>query len=358
MSLFRNVREKNDHIETLRGIAILLVIAGHVIGSDSGGGMKVSDNSVWRYLYCLFENIRMPLFTVISGWVYSMRPLGSDSSYRTFITKKIRRLLFPMIFVGGSYFIIQCIIPNTNTDSDLGDLWRIFIFPNSVYWYLPALFLIFSLFALADSHGMMSDIRKCISVFIFSLVLCYAQVLNIIPDNVPNVFAFKGACYLAPFFVMGIALQRFRTLLCGKQALRIYAAGFITGIILQQIYFFNPESFPLYSRLYLKVPIGIISVCMLMSLSFSTSKLNKIASYSYSLYLFHAFGTAGGRIILNRFGITESTVVFAVSFLFAILLSIFLEETMKRNRITAALFLGRSFKRKIFIPEISTHEMR
>ena len=33
-------QEKNLSIETLRGIAILLVVVGHVIGSGPGGGMK------------------------------------------------------------------------------------------------------------------------------------------------------------------------------------------------------------------------------------------------------------------------------------------------------------------------------
>ena len=33
--------EKNLSVETLRGIAILLVVVGHVVGSGPGGGMKI-----------------------------------------------------------------------------------------------------------------------------------------------------------------------------------------------------------------------------------------------------------------------------------------------------------------------------
>ena len=46
---------KNLHIETLRGIAIILVVIGHVIGIDTMGGMKVDDDSVFRYIYCILE---------------------------------------------------------------------------------------------------------------------------------------------------------------------------------------------------------------------------------------------------------------------------------------------------------------
>lgn len=52
--------QKNLSVETLRGIAIILVVMGHVIGSKSSGGMRVGDDSIYRYLYCLLENIRMP----------------------------------------------------------------------------------------------------------------------------------------------------------------------------------------------------------------------------------------------------------------------------------------------------------
>ena len=65
---------KNLQVETLRGFAIVPVVMGHVIGSASDGGMKVSEDSFLRYLYFTFEYLRMPLFTVISGWVYALRP--------------------------------------------------------------------------------------------------------------------------------------------------------------------------------------------------------------------------------------------------------------------------------------------
>lgn len=42
---------KNLTIETLRGIAILLVVAGHVIGSAPDGGMKIDFRI--RYVICI-----------------------------------------------------------------------------------------------------------------------------------------------------------------------------------------------------------------------------------------------------------------------------------------------------------------
>ncbi len=38
--------------------------------------------------------------------------------------------------------------------------------------------------------------------------------------------------------------------------------------------------------------------------------LASIGFYSYSIYLFHVFFTAGARIVLSRFGVTELWVLF------------------------------------------------
>lgn len=69
------MHKKNPHIETLRGIAIFLVVAGHVIGSTPIGGMKIDFPSIWRFLYLWIDYLQMPLFTIIAGWVYALRPV-------------------------------------------------------------------------------------------------------------------------------------------------------------------------------------------------------------------------------------------------------------------------------------------
>lgn len=45
--------KKNLSIETLRGIAILLVVIGHVIGSTPDGGMKIDFPSSFALFICV-----------------------------------------------------------------------------------------------------------------------------------------------------------------------------------------------------------------------------------------------------------------------------------------------------------------
>lgn len=100
-------KQKNLSIETLRGIAILLVVIGHVIGSTPSGGMKIDYPHPLRYLYLWIDYIQMPLFTAIAGWVYALKPFSSASGFGVFVKKKALRLLVPMAVVGTLYFIVQ-----------------------------------------------------------------------------------------------------------------------------------------------------------------------------------------------------------------------------------------------------------
>ena len=140
---------KNMHIETLRGMAILLVVLGHVIGSGPEGGMKIDYPRPFRYLYIWIDYIQMPLFTAIAGWVYAMKPV---LDYRLFVKKKTLRLLVPMIVVVMAYFLLQYLIPGTNNKGELTQIWKLFIFPYSLYWYLPSLFLIFIIQCIIDKQ--------------------------------------------------------------------------------------------------------------------------------------------------------------------------------------------------------------
>ena len=79
--------EKNLSVETLRGIAILLVVVGHVIGSGPDGGMKIDFPHPLRYFYVWIDYIQMPLFTAIAGWVYALKPFSASSGFGSFVRK-------------------------------------------------------------------------------------------------------------------------------------------------------------------------------------------------------------------------------------------------------------------------------
>lgn len=63
-------KKKSLEIETLRGLACLLLVLYHVIG-PLGGGLKIDLGSPFRVIADSMVYVRMPLFTFISGYIYS-----------------------------------------------------------------------------------------------------------------------------------------------------------------------------------------------------------------------------------------------------------------------------------------------
>lgn len=83
-----------SYIDQLKGIAILLVVLGHVIGYNN-----CEDSFLWRFIY----SFHMPLFMFISGYVAQMtfriERFGWNETI-SFLIKKLRTLLLPMVTWG------------------------------------------------------------------------------------------------------------------------------------------------------------------------------------------------------------------------------------------------------------------
>jgi glucans biosynthesis protein C len=286
----------------------------------------------------------MPLFTVISGWVYALRPAGMDN-LGGFAIKKVRRIILPLIFVGGAYYIIQSIVPGTNFSYDIKDIWRILIFPYTFYWYLQALFIVFLIVSVVDAFKLADTFTGWILLFAFSLGLLFARDL-FIPESFPNYFGFKGGIYLLPFFVIGVGIKRFKAQFDNKIFIWTTAVILIAGLIVQQLIWYDVIQYDLSSSGGLGLLIGVTGVIICLRIHFTINWLVWMGGYAYTIYLFHSFGTSGGRIILHATGITNTTIVFFMSLLLGLFLPILIEIILDRFSVARMLFLGRSFKKR------------
>lgn len=228
------VKRKEQSIETLRGIAIILMVAGHVIGDKGDTGLMVDDHSLWRYFYHSFEYLRMPLFTAISGFVYSLKPVSRNAIY-SFIKGKSRRILLPFLFVGTLQYLMNALIPGVNNRVEISEIWKILIFSYGQFWFLQALFLVFLTVVILEVNGFLSSLKKwMISLFSSILVL-----VILAPFVMTKILSFTSYLYLLPFFLLGIGIQRYFDLLFKKWNLLIVLAFLIAGITIQQLNWFG-----------------------------------------------------------------------------------------------------------------------
>jgi hypothetical protein len=333
--------EKDKTIETLRGAVIILVVVGHVIGSASDGGMKVSDDSFLRYFYYTFiDPIQMPLFTIIAGWVYTLRPVVYEK-INDFILKKVLRVLVPMLVVGICYFLLQYFTPGTNSKGNLLEIWKLLIFPYTLYWYLYSLFLVFVIIAFIDSFNKMNTFNNWLLILSISVFILLIRDI-VIPYELPNYFSYKGAMYLLPCFILGVGLNRFKAFFQGRLMKYSIPLILLLCVTIQQLSWFKVIDYTVHKDTIVGLLIGLTGTIMLLRFRLKTNWLIWFGGFAYSIYLFHAFGTAGGRIILKRFDIDSSILTFIVSLTAGVLLPIVAEKILERFKITRILFLGKS----------------
>lgn len=333
-------KRKDVSIQALRGVAVILMVAGHVIGSDSSNGMTVADDSWWRYAYLALEDIRMPLFTVLSGFVYALRPPPAMGGMPNLLRGKARRLLVPLLIVGMALFAMRLVIPGTNKTPDLADIWRIPIFGSAHLWFLQSIFLIFVAVGLLDALGAISTRKR----WAISTVVSFAIYVAIEVSEPWNVFSVNGAIDLLPFFLLGVGASRFRLFDTTMRAAVLGLAIGFTGIyaLRAMVLFDQWTNLPKPVVEALSLAVGVLAIALIFSLRehISSRWLAWMGGFSFGIYLLHVFATAGSRIFMDRVGIDVTPLVFAVCLIAGVGLPIVFQLMFGRNNAVRVLVLG------------------
>ena len=195
-------------VQTLRGVACVLVVALHVIGWSPTTGMQVGEGTFYRNLADLFAPLRMPLFTFLSGFVYAYFPVMTGR-VAPFATKKLRRLGLPLLTLTTIYYLATFVAGDVNGKVPLGDAWRIYVFPYVHLWFLQAIVLIFAVLVVLERVGALATFRR------FAVTLLCAAVAGFTIGGLAyeSLFSHENAIYLLPFFLLGLGANRFREVL-------------------------------------------------------------------------------------------------------------------------------------------------
>lgn len=323
---------KDLNIETLRGLAILLMVLGHIIGYNASLGLKVQDDSGWRFSYYILQYMRMPLFTVISGYVYAYKPLARFSSNTSFLQRKINRLLCPLVVVATLFFIVQYLTPGTNANAEIGGLWRIYFFHYAHFWFLQGMMVVFIIIVVFEHFKLLNSLK--------SALVCLAVFAGIFLTGQPQTkfFSLNEVPFLLVFFTLGLCLKRFYDSLFIKSILIVAGVLFIAAIVYQVSLFAHPLSDILDNSLTLF--IGTSACILLIKYSIKNRWLIWLGNFSFGIYLFHVFGTASARMILLRLHISNNFVHVIGAMILGIGLPIILQLIVPRGSILSLLFFG------------------
>lgn len=129
------MKSRNGFLDSVKGMAIFLVVFAHCIQFGSGNEALLSDAHFHHWMFKLIYTFHMPVFMLVSGylfWFSTQRHSAAD-----IVKKRILHLLLP-VFTWQTLCIICNLLLKTGSYHTWDSIFNSYL---SVLWFLVSLFL-------------------------------------------------------------------------------------------------------------------------------------------------------------------------------------------------------------------------
>ncbi|ROT98393.1 acyltransferase [Marinobacter sp. R17] len=324
--------EKDNSIESLRGLAILLVIALHINNDGALDGAR----EIYDYMSYTFQNIRLPLFTVISGFLYGCRPVV-EGRYLYFLQGKFRRIVVPLLTVVTLEILSKAYLPGVSERVSIDKLLYFIFYPYEHFWFLQVIFLIFVFVGLLDYWSVIDSPRKWSYIFLVSLVL-YISYPKLGLDL--SFFSIGTTTYLLPFFLLGYGISKYPEHLFSNKMSLIIIFCFIVSFSLQQFEWVWGEPEVAGKRTILGLLVSVSSCALLFKYRKNVTPLKIIGSYAFTIYLYQGFGSGIGRRLGGMFVDINPHIYFLIVISVTVIFGVAVEYFVKKIPRLRTLLLG------------------
>lgn len=321
-----------DYIDEIRGIAILLVVIGHII--QFNGISK--NNSVFEFIY----SFHMPLFFAISGYItQKVTHITNAKQYKSFIKKKFIALIIPLLtwsLIVNNFFLKE----GWNT-LHWSDIQNVLISPG--LWFLQVLFVILCFYGIFNWINSKISLNPIINFLI--------SILPVISLSFFTIYIKFMGIYLALYsiaFYIGVILSKyiFVEKLCTKTI--TYAIAIIVFMVLSTHWTFNGN----YIDDILKITISATAFIVLLNLftrielSISIKHyLQLLGKYSLAIYVIQFYLC---RFSSQQIEINENTInpiiLFIITTIIAIpicYICVAIAKMIETNKLLNFLMLGK-----------------
>ncbi len=297
-------RATDSHIpiETMRGLAVVLLVGYHVVGSGPAGGLRVGYPHELRLFADFFIDLRMPFFAFIAGYVYALRP-PSLAGYVGFMTGKFRRLYLPAMVAALAFFTVAYMLDNRMA-KPVTEMWRPIVMPYMHFWFLQAILLVFAGFALLDA---------CLDRRHTGLLLLASCAVYLTGVKVgTQVFSAESALYLLPYFLLGVVFKRnFRLLSAASERFTFPLVALVVACALWNIkMLYETGTFSLDRRDTQSLVFGLVICSLAFFWCPRLPVLERLSPFAFTIYLYHVFGTVAARMVSKAVGIEQLEALF------------------------------------------------
>lgn len=206
-------QNRNQFVDIMRGIAMLLVVLGHTITGCTIGSQKT-------FLFNVIWSLQMPLFILISGYVtkYS-HEIKDISSLWLYIKRRTIAYVLPWIVWS---FIVRGIVFK---QSDFFNIKYIFWHMDAGYWFLATIWtisMIFGISSFVSSRFIESSALMKQGILLATYLACMALLGIIAILEGLSFFAIKLTLYYLPFYYIGYLYGQYNDkLLCNERNKKI-----------------------------------------------------------------------------------------------------------------------------------------
>lgn len=182
-------------LDNVRGIAIFLVVIGHVF-------TRIGNTGIERLLQITIYSFHMPLFFFLSGYVFKVK----DDKLTHLISCKAKRLLIPMLIyylVYAIFFIIKLLLGMVSLELSLSLVLNTFFMTSNSffnnYWFLPVLFCTQIIFEVI--YRCVHDKSTQLVIFLVIVLFVSSRILHLYSIVLP--LGITEAMIALPFFTLG-----------------------------------------------------------------------------------------------------------------------------------------------------------
>lgn len=295
-------------IDVAKGIAILAVVVGHVIGGLQNSGIIQKEDLFANALIFVVYKFHMPVFLFFSGYCYKKGSICTLREYVAYFKKNVINLGIPYVVFSAVYILMNYAIATTiggvNTTFGVKHIIQIWYKPVAQYWFLYVLLGLKLLTPAVDIFFR----QEAVYVFCVISELVYKLFVE-------EHFPVQGL----PLYLIGYSSYYCLGLLCRNKKL------FLMQFIKPRIAMIGIVSIMdlLFNWIFLKeIPIGVniinnqfIAALLIADIAYiskgieinisAETFLERCGRYSMYIFLLHVFPCAFLRIIMIKIGIVS-----------------------------------------------------
>lgn len=315
---------REDGFDRVKGVAILLVVFGHVwIGMDSAG--LIADARLFSTVEAAVYLFHMPVFFFVSGLFFSAR-----AAPRRFLEHKVLTLLWPLLlwsWVEGAILWLS----GQGADRGLAGVQDVLAYPvpvKSVFWFLWVLFVL--QLATYAVQRWIAEPRWVLSGLLLGSVGIFLFRLN--PGSAVMILE------NAPYFLLGVLLVPLRQ--------RFAAPGILPFVGVLAV-------FALAEVLWLRFG-GVVAWFQLAALGAVlgfTAVVTRVGGEpgrwlawlgrrTMPVYLVHVIVTSATRVALLKLGVTDMGTHLVLGIVLGTALPLMLDGAVQRLRLGALAGFG------------------